>query len=131
MSSSHRRAPIRIFLMVSAAFIGLIGYSFSVDFSRTRQVDQEVAALEQEITTLQTRKVELSKLLRYVDSEAYAERRARLELGLAKPGEQVLVVPPQLIAQPTPDRGGVFQPGSPSRSSPLRAWWAYFFKRDN
>ncbi len=125
-SATRRRALGLGFVLLCIALLGLIGYSFGQDFIRSRQVGTEVAALERQVNALETRKLELSQLMQYFDSEGYAERRARLELGLAKPGERVLVVPPQEVA-PAAD-GEPKNAATPTRS-PLRSWWAYFFQR--
>lgn len=110
---------------VSVTLLGVVAVSYFKDYRRSRALDRELLALEREVSTLETRHVELSDLIRYFDSEGYAESRARLELGLAKPGEQVLVVPP--------DRGaatGVESP-TPALSAPWRSWWSLFFGRRN
>ena len=127
MKSFRRQKTVAIgFVLLCVALVGLIGYSFGQDFIRSRQLGSEVAGLEQQINTLETRKVELSKLMQYFDSAGYAESRARLELGLAKPGENVLVVPPR-VQEPAAG-GEPASTASPTLSS-MRAWWAYFFRR--
>src|SRR3989344_3378417 len=80
-------------LLISLTLLGVVAVSYVKDYRRSRALDDELLSLRQEVGTLQTRHVELSELIKYFDSEGYAESRARLELGLAKPGEKVIVVP--------------------------------------
>ena len=113
-------------LLVGVGALGAISYFYFQDFRRSREIDQEINRLEQEKDALQVRNVQLGDLLRYLNSETYAEQRARLELGLVKPGERVVVVPPQ--ANPPPPAKSPPSPVEPS-TSPLRGWWSYFFGR--
>lgn len=111
---------------ISLLLAGAVGYFYWQDNHRTRQINRELAVMQQEVVSLQTRKVELEDLLKYFDSESYAESRARLELGLVRPGEKVLVVPPALgtskgVGQETPGN----EPSE--RRTPLKAWWSFFF----
>ncbi|MDO8560468.1 MAG: septum formation initiator family protein [bacterium] len=110
-------------LLISLTLLGIVGVSYVKDYRRSRALDDELLALRQEVSTLQTRHVELSELIKYFDSEGYAESRARLELGLAKPGEKVIVVPSNT---PIPEASPV---GGAQGAAPWRSWWSYFFSR--
>ena len=48
---------------------------------------------EQKLEELQTQNLELQAQLKYVQSEEFIEKSARENLGLAKPGEEVWVLP--------------------------------------
>ncbi|TSC76997.1 MAG: Uncharacterized protein G01um101431_180 [Parcubacteria group bacterium Gr01-1014_31] len=110
-------------LLISLTLLGVVAVSYVKDYRRSRALDDELLSLRQEVSTLQTRHVELSELIKYFDSEGYAESRARLELGLAKPGEKVIVVPTNT---PIPEAS----PAANARDkAPWRAWWSYFFSR--
>lgn len=107
----------------SVALLGVVAVSYVKDHRRSRALDRELRSLGQDVSTLQTRHVELNDLIQYFDSAGYAERRARLELGLAKSGEKVIVVPTdRKVAPNTPSP-------PPSSSAPWRSWWSYFFGR--
>ena len=60
--------------------------------SKKYDIDSEVRALEDEITGLQTKNIELEKLINDYSSMDFVEEIARLNLGLKKEGEEVLVV---------------------------------------
>lgn len=132
MPDAPRPSSARYYLIAAAclALIGVISFSYVKDYRRTREINRELELAQQEIAALQSRKVELQDLLKYFDSEAYAETRARLELGLVRPGEKVIVVPPTAVlgADGRQAAGGQGAgPTGPGR--PLSAWWAHFFKR--
>jgi len=56
------------------------------------KVKQEIAALREDVKHLEQKKLESLKILKYVTSDAFVEEKARTELNLKKPGEQVVVV---------------------------------------
>ena len=60
--------------------------------SKKYDIDSEVRALEDEIAGLQTKNIELEKLINDYSSIDFVEEIARLNLGLKKEGEEVLVV---------------------------------------
>ncbi len=55
---------------------------------------------EQELAALQSQQQDLLKEKRRVESQEYLEKVARNQLGLSKPGEEVIIVPQDLLARP-------------------------------
>jgi cell division protein FtsB len=62
------------------------------NFLKKRQIDREIAELQKEIGSLEKNNGDLKKIISYLDSEQFAEAQARLNFGLKKPGEEVVVV---------------------------------------
>lgn len=116
-------------MLACIAVVGLAGYSYYQDFGRSREVDREINALQEEVNQLRTRNVQIAELLQYFDSEGYAESRARLELGLVKPGEKVMVVPSATPGGDAVSDGGPSARLEQTEPSPPQAWWSYFFGR--
>ncbi|MBI4099809.1 septum formation initiator family protein [Candidatus Microgenomates bacterium] len=54
---------------------------------------------ERELAALQVQQQELTKQKKRVESQDYLEKVARNELGMSKPGEEIIIVPPELLAQ--------------------------------
>lgn len=126
-SVGHRlHAGYYLVAMISLLLAGVVGYFYWQDNHRTRQINRELAAMQHEVVSLQTRKVELEDLLKYFDSASYAESRARLELGLVRPGEKVLIVPPVNGAPKSVNQGAPGN-GAGEPLTPLKAWWSFFF----
>lgn len=92
-------------------------------FLKRYQVDKEIKKLETEISKLGESNRQLSDLLQYLNTDFFAEREARLKLGLQKPGEKVVVIP---------DKGSSMANSSEKEynkkelSNPQK-WWRYFF----
>ncbi|MFH1171218.1 MAG: septum formation initiator family protein [bacterium] len=67
--------------------------SFARGFYRRLEVRQEIDRLEQQVSSLRTQKTDLTNLIEYFQSPLFQEQEAREKLGLAKPGESVVIVP--------------------------------------
>ncbi len=97
---------------------GLIGLSV-----RNRSIDADIARLQGQAQTLETRNVELVELLKRFETSGFLEREARLKLNLQKPGETVVVVERgnAATASSTPSAAERTRIGNAER------WWRYFF----
>lgn len=111
-----------IFFLGGILILAIIAFSFSKDFIRANKINVEIKGLENELTMLQQKNIELNKLLKYFDSEAYAEKKARTELGLKKPGESVVIVPKSTVEESISENSTVSED-----DSRFKKWWNYFF----
>src|SRR3989338_6724231 len=87
-----------------------------------QSIDNEIADLKNTATTLEQENIQFRQLIEYFNSSAYVEERARIDLGLKKRGEKVVIVP-GYIASTTPELTNQLS----SRSN-VRKWLDYFFK---
>lgn len=60
--------------------------------AKTKEVNKEVDILKKEIEKYEKDNKELSELIKYFSTDDYVEEQARLQLGLKKEGEKVVVV---------------------------------------
>ena len=116
------------FFICGSLLLVLATYSFSKDFIRNYKLDKEIAALETEMNNLKQNNVKLTDLIRYFDSESYIEEKARLELGLMKPGESLVLVPKKIADENSDINKSVAMiiENSPN----LKKWWRYFFQNN-
>jgi cell division protein FtsB len=80
-----RNLTISVFLLILS--IGLIRSSFEVFKGTGRMRD-----LENEVAGLQNKKKELEESIEYKKTEEYIEEKARNDLNLIKPGENIYVI---------------------------------------
>jgi cell division protein FtsB len=100
-----RARPVGLTLLGAAA-AALLAYGGS-SAVRVWQLSREVAGLEQEIGRLRARQRELGADIRRLRTDPDAiEQAARELLGLVKPGERVLKLPPSPPPGPAPRAGG-------------------------
>ena len=96
---NHRAILMTGFGVVSLTVLGWGGQSLA----RVWQMKQEVEGLEREIASL---RVETSRLMAVVDrlrtDPDAIEQLAREDLGLVKPGEKILKLPPSPASPPAP-----------------------------
>jgi cell division protein FtsB len=75
---------IILLLMISIPLIKNINHR--------HQIDLEISNLKQEVNQTQANNSDLQNLLKYLDSSQFTEEQARINLGLKKDGEEVVVV---------------------------------------
>lgn len=86
-------------------------------------VRQQVTRLRQQVASQEQRQNQLQDLLDYLASPTFQERQARLNLGLKKSGERVVIVP-----GPAESSADALAANSSTTSvTPPVAWWRYFF----
>jgi hypothetical protein len=99
---------------------------FAKEFERRLDVNREIQRLQGRVQELEDRRTNLSNLIQFFQSPLYQEQEAREKLGLAKPGESVVVVPLPGESQ----AGGIKTPEdalqTPRMPNPQK-WWEYFF----
>ncbi|MBU1165020.1 septum formation initiator family protein [Patescibacteria group bacterium] len=81
-----------LLLSIGLLVVILLGYSYTKNFILNKEINEEINHIENEITNLQNQNVELTELIKYFDSSAYAEQKARAELSMKKEGENVVVI---------------------------------------
>ena len=87
-----RPGPVRGLMAVVA--VALLAYGGS-SLARVIQMKREVESLERDIVTLREETGRLTKTIDRLRSDPeYIEQLARESLGLVKPGEKVLKLPP-------------------------------------
>lgn len=82
----------RLFLLMATIALVVVGYGLVKSAIRRAEIEREIRSLQAEIAEHKTKSDELSKLIGYLNTQEYKEKEARLELGLQKPGENVVVI---------------------------------------
>ena len=112
---------VAVFLLLATAFVRA---SY-----QTYQIHEEISRLQAEVKRREGRRLETLKLLEYVKSPVFVEDKARRELNLVKPGEQMAII---TGATATARAGQTPLPVvlSTNESNPVQ-WWNYFFGEKN
>ncbi len=112
----------RLFLVVAGLALIGIGIGVTKSVLRRLEVEHEISALRGDIQTLESKNAELGRLINYFQTPEFKERSDRLERGLQKPGEQVVVIPG--LGQ----GAGAAAPEAQGQNVPnWRRWVSYFF----
>lgn len=120
----------RWFLAGSIVLLVFLSISFARVWYAQHQVASEIDSLKQEAAELEHKKIETLDALKFAQTKEFVEEKARTELGLAEPGENVTI-----IATSAPITGINGQSGQSNSDmlklanpSNLAKWWAYFFE---
>ncbi len=112
----------RMFLLVAFIIAVLVALGYARAYYQDFKVKEEIRALQSEVKSLERKKLESLEILKYVTSPAFVEEKARTELNMKRPGENVVVVDGLL---PKMKR----EVGKPVDeiylSNPVK-WWYYF-----
>lgn len=113
----------RWFVLFAAIAAFLVVLGFARAYRQDYLVTQDIERLREQAESLATKKIELLEVLKYVKSDSFVEERARRELNMAKPGENVLVVPKTEEVGNRQENNNMV---GLNNISNYKKWWHYF-----
>jgi cell division protein FtsB len=114
----------KIFILIVAIVAVMVVFSYARVYYQDYLVRQEIAYLEERVKKMEAKKMELLDVLTYVKSNEFVEEKARTELNMIKPGEQVLVVPQAAAYMDGQEEYPVVKL---ENTSNYQKWFRYFF----
>ena len=121
-NSVQRFFGSRFFIIAGLLLAILISVSYIRGYYQDYKIREEIRMLQDEVSQLERKKIESLEILQYVISPDFVEEKARTELGLKKPGENVIVLSKQAHS---PDIIETTQEKEEDLNNP-RKWWYYF-----
>lgn len=119
----------RWFLLVLFGLVMLLTFSYIRAYYQEYRVRSDINTLREEVRELEVKKLQTIDILKYVQSYAFVEEKARTELNLLKPGEKMAVIPSGSFKnsprQPEPDLLKWSKVKNPIK------WFKFFFFKDN
>ncbi len=112
--------------IILLALLVLLAIGYGSAYYQHYQVQQEIRRLERQAEDLKAKKLKTLELLKYVESPAFVEERARLELNLGRPGEKMMVIDSGAAAPPRQSLVNMLEQNRPVLSNQTK-WWNYFF----
>lgn len=123
--SAKRFIVSPLFFILLAAVAALVSFGAARATYQEYRLRQEIVSMESEIGKLREKRLDSLNLLAYVLSPAFVEEKARMELNMKRPNEQVAVVD---VGAGEPEAiQGAEETGQPMKN-PLK-WWYYFTKQ--
>jgi|SRR3989344_438829 len=112
----------RNLLLIFAVIVGLLlAYNSAKKIASYRGTSQKITGEQAKLEQLRQENAELKQELEYKKSDKFAEGEIRNKLGLAKPGEEVFVVPKEDERLTANDK-------SRDERSNLEKWKDYLFE---
>jgi cell division protein FtsB len=124
-----KRALYNVIFLGCLGLLTLIIFSTAKEFLKVKKINDEISELHQEIIELENNNLELSELLKYFNSDNFAEKKARTELGLKKEGEQVVIIPKEKNDNQILPKSKSDDKKDSSKSN-FKKWWDYFFNKN-
>lgn len=115
------------FLLIMLIIFGVFSILFLRAFYQDYQIKKDIEKLQQETKLMESRKLKSLDLLNYMKSEEFVEQKARLELNMVKPGENVAVIKELDISEKNRQ---VINNMIDLDLSNYKKWWNYFFKHN-
>lgn len=116
----HKKIGLTIFFLI----IVLIIYSLISQILGASKSGDRLSKAAEELTKLQMENKELKNRLALIKSSSFVEQQARDKLGLAKPGETVVVIPQEALDKVL----GASKKIEEIRLPNWLGWWRVFFK---
>ncbi|MCX6780116.1 MAG: septum formation initiator family protein [Candidatus Magasanikbacteria bacterium] len=82
----------RWFLALLFILTLLLIISYVRAYYQEYQVRQEISNLQAQLHSLESKKIETMEFLKYAQSSTFVEEKARTELNLVKPGENMVII---------------------------------------
>lgn len=117
----------RWFWVTAFVFAILIAIGYARAYYQNYRVNQEIQKMQEQVKNLEYKKIESMEILKYVISDAFVEEKARNELNLKKPGENLIIIKnPNEEAQISTTTHPV---ENTLLNNPIK-WWYYFLHKD-
>ena len=114
------------FTIIGFVFLLLISFPLVKNISKKYAVDNEIKELESEISQLESDNKDLQNFIDHLNSEEFVEEQARLNLGMKKRGEEVVILKDE-EADLVSKNNSKEQKDKVELSNPQK-WWCYFFQ---
>ncbi|MEK7064978.1 MAG: septum formation initiator family protein [Patescibacteria group bacterium] len=118
----------RWFLVTAFVVAVLVAFGYARAYYQDYKIRQEIDSLQEQVKKLEHKKIESMDILKYVTSDAFVEEKARTELNLKKPGENVLIIKNQ-AGQVNADETTQKSPVEKTLLHNTIKWWYYFLNR--
>jgi cell division protein FtsL len=111
------------FTLLALALLVMILIPVYKNYQERKAIDQEIAEIQKEIAEYESSNQELRQMLDYLESEESLEAKARLNLGLKRPNEEVVVIKTETEEQRINNN---INNKKEELSNP-KTWFRYFF----
>lgn len=125
---SHTSNLTKIIIIVEFLLVGYLVYSLTKNVYNSYQIDQYIEMFEEENTQIEEENRQKREDYLYFTSEEYIDKIAKQNLGLGNPGEEVIILSPDVLSEENVvDDEELSDFARYSGMSNPRRWWEFFF----
>lgn len=117
-----------IITIIGIVIIVLISIPLTKNISQKYKVNEKITSLEKEIKEIENQNLNLNGMVSYFESESFTEEQARLNFGLKKEGEDVLVIQ-DAETKDTKELKENIHTNRLNPKSNTQKWLMYYFKK--
>jgi len=107
------------------------GFKIYQLIQQKKSIDNEVAALQAEAEKYSRENDELTKLVKYFDSEEFQEKEIKDKLNLIKEGEKVVMIKKSATHKTVEEEEENVKPEVVVKMANYYYWWKFFFGTDS
>jgi len=101
--------------------LGFILWPLLKNYSQQQALNEEIKKVQTEIAKYEDKNSDLKTMISYLESDQAIEEKARINLGLKKEGEKVIVISDPQKVQEVVETNNITNLSNPQK------WWRYFF----
>lgn len=127
---SYNSSFTKLIIVVEFILVAYLLYSLTLNVYRSYQVDKTIDIFEQENDQLEKENKQKTEDYLYFTSEEYIDKIAKQNLGLVNPGEEVVVVSPDVLVEEESEEATEAEGFARiAEMSNPRKWLEFFFGR--
>jgi len=111
-------------MLLGVALLFFIGFKYSKEAYKQREVNVEIANLQSEIEKLNQENKNLQGLIEYFQTEEFKEKETKDKLNLVKEGEKLVLIKEKEISVETANEDDEVEVVV---NRPNYYWWWYYF----
>jgi cell division protein FtsL len=120
-----KKLGISLILVLVLVFLSV---NFFLTWRKNQSINKEIDNLQDQISEIESGNSKLGELIKYFNSNAFIEEKARSDLGLKKPGEKVVMIPESLKNDILSRAQNDAKEKDLNELSNQQKWLRYFFK---
>ncbi|MBD3360871.1 hypothetical protein GF366_03665 [Candidatus Peregrinibacteria bacterium] len=125
---SHTSNLTKAIIIIEFLLVAYLVYSLTKNVYNSYQVDKYIEAFEQENAQIEEENKQKTEDYLYFTSEEYIDKIAKQNLGMVNPGEEIIILSPDVLEEDISDTEAVDKNfATHSGKSNMEKWWSFFF----
>lgn len=130
LSASNTSSLTKFIIIVEFFLVAYLMYSLTKNIYNSYEVDKYIQTFQQENALIEQENKQKTQDYLYFTSEEYIDKIAKQNLGLVNPGEEVIILSPDVLANDKTDDQTVDDNGDYAKSKEVsdpQQWLNFFF----
>lgn len=125
---SYTSSFTKLILVIEFALVAYLLYSLTKNVYNSYQVDKYIITFEAENSAIADENKRKTEDYLYFTSEQYIDKIAKQNLGLVNPGEEIIILSPDVLGEDSGELGDGTEFAKHSGATNPGQWWGLFFE---